>query len=108
MEDGGLWCELFGVTPYNRILEEILIGSDIDLTIQALVSSTDLTKPTVYKIIKQLVKEKIVKPTRSIAGAQLYALNKDNEKAGFLLKTFNDLLEQEIKKHSKRPILVEV
>ncbi len=89
----GIFCELYGETVHNQILEYVLENMDIDFAVCDMVKEIGVSKPRAYQIIDNLLSSKIVKKSRIIGGTQLYKLNKNNSKSKILIKHFKDCLK---------------
>ncbi|HLC76854.1 MAG TPA: hypothetical protein VJH04_01480 [archaeon] len=66
--------EILGNSTENKILDFLVEGVGIDYTKKDVVDGCGISRPTFYKIFPQLLKAKIVKPTRLIGRVQLYTL----------------------------------
>ena len=97
--------EVIGDTIENRIIDFLIEGIGLDYTKKDIADNCNISRPTLYKILPKLVKEGLVKPTRTIGRSQLYSLNRENDKVkallkleGFLLKkSFEEVEQQKIK-----------
>ncbi len=86
--------EVIGDTIQNRILDFLIEGVGIDYTKKDIADGCDISRPTLYKMLPNLLKEKIVKPTKTIGRIQLYSLNVENEKVKALLQLEQFLLKK--------------
>ncbi len=85
---------VIGDTIENRIIDFLIEGVGIDYTKKDIAEGCYISRPTLYKIFSKLVKDKIVKPTRTIGRVQLYSLNEENEKIKALLRLEEILLRK--------------
>jgi len=96
--------EVIGDSIENRIIDFLIDGIGLDYTKKDIADNCGISRPTLYKILPKLVKEGLVKPTRTIGRSQLYSLNRENEKVkallkleGFLIKkSFEDVERQKV------------
>ena len=89
----GKFCELYGNTIRNRILEYILEISDLDFAVGDMAEEVGISRPKAYEVIKILEKKNYIKKTRIVSGTQLYIINKDNKEVKLLIKNFNECLK---------------
>ena len=102
----GEFCEIFGLTPRNRIIEFFLETRGLDFSIGDVARETGLNRATTYNTIEELVKAKYLIPTRKVSGAQLYILNIDKEEVKILINTFNTILQGIAEKYKEKEKIV--
>ena len=100
----GKFCELYGDSIRNRVLEYVLENQSLDFAIGDLAEEIGISKPKAYEEMKKLEKEGFVIKTRIVAGTQLYGLNKDNRDVKQLLKTFQECLDLVVEKYTQESI----
>ena len=88
----GVFCDVFGISPRNRVLEIFLEGKEIDNCLGNVAKEGELNRATVYNVINSLLKEKIIVTSRIIGRTQLYKLNAEKDEAKMLIKAFDDTL----------------
>ncbi|MDO8628349.1 MAG: hypothetical protein Q7R56_01185 [Nanoarchaeota archaeon] len=93
-EPYGTFCELFGATPKNRILEEYFTFGKGDYPINGIAENTGVKKSTAYKIATELINKGYLLPTRKIGGMQFYKLNQENPDIQLLLQIDKLILQQ--------------
>jgi len=86
--------EVIGDTVQNRILDFLIEGVGIDYTKKDMADGCGISRPTLYKMLPKLLREKVVKPTKIIGRVQLYSLNVENEKVKALLQLEQFLLKK--------------
>ena len=86
--------ETIGDTIENRIIDFLIEGRGIDYSKTDIADGCEISRPTVYKILPKLIKEGLVKITRTIGRIMLYTLNTENEKVRTLLKLEEMLLKK--------------
>ena len=105
----GAFCDLFGATARNRVLELFLEGREMDNSLGNIADEGKLNRATVYNVLGKLLKQKVILPTRKIGRTQLYQLNLDNEEVKALIRAFDFVLTgvyKEIKRTHKEKITV--
>ena len=86
--------EVIGDSIENRIIDFLIEGRGLDYTKKDIADDCEISRPTLYKVFPKLLKEGIIKPTRTIGRVQLYTLNIENEKVKALLKLEEILLKR--------------
>lgn len=86
--------EVIGDTVENRIIDLLIEGRGIDYSKTDIADNCGISRPTLYKVLPQLVKKHVVKPTRKVGRVQLYSLNSQNERVKALLKLEEILLKE--------------
>lgn len=90
---GGTFCDLFGNTPRNRVLEVFLEGREIDNSLGNVSEEGCLNRATVYNVAKTLLRQEIITQTRKIGRTQLYGLNFRSRDVQDLVKVFDFALK---------------
>jgi len=86
--------EVIGETIVNRVVDFLIEGRGLDYSKTDIADGCEISRPTLYKVLPVLIKEGIVKPTRTLGNVQLYTLNEANEKVKVLLKLEEMLLKK--------------
>lgn len=81
-----MFTKIFGENPQTKILDFMADHPDYDYTITELAEKTGVSKPTIYKVIRNLLKEGLVVVNRKIGRTKLYKLNTRNEIVKTILK----------------------
>ncbi len=89
----GIFCEVYGKTLRNRVLEFVLERTELDFAVSDIFDEIDISKPKVYQIFKELEDEGIIRKSRVVRGTQLYVLDQSNKKANLLRKNFKECLK---------------
>ena len=97
----GMFCEVYGKSLRNLIIEFLLENKGLDFAIGDAAKELGMSRPAAYKIIKELENEKIVKKSRVVSGTQLYLLNEENIKAKLLIKNFKECLKIVVEEESQ-------
>ena len=93
MEEWGEFCNLFGSTPRNRILEFFLEMRSMDYGLGDVAQETGLNRTTTYNTMEELLKSKLITPTRKLGRTQLYAINMKNPEVKVLIKVMDKVIE---------------
>lgn len=101
----GAFCEMYGITMDNYILEYLLENQYLDFAVGDMAEELEISRPKAYEIIKKFEKKGYVKKTRIIGKTQLYILNKENIKVKLFMRNFDECLNLVIEEYAeqKRP-----
>src|SRR3989344_9004787 len=102
MEAKSLFIEFMGDSPTIRVLDYLLTERELDFSITDIAKNSSIGRATLYRIWNDLVKNKIIIPTRIIGKAKLYKLNKSNIKIKKLMEIDDQLMIEELKKQSEK------
>ena len=97
-----LFIDFMGDSPTVRVLDYLLTERDLDFSITDMAKNAGIGRSTLYRIWDNLIKNKIIMPTRVIGKAKLYKLNKDNLKIKKLIEIDDTLMLEDLKKRSKK------
>jgi hypothetical protein len=112
MKEYGMFCEVFGKTNRNLVLEHMLVHNALEFAVPDMASELGISKPKAYSFVEEFIKLDYLKATRKIGSVQLYILNASNPKVKILLKAFTECLRlvidsyPEIKNEFDRQIVI--
>lgn len=98
----GVFCETYGATAYNRVLESLLINRWGDFAIGDIVEETGLSKPKVYELAKEFEKKGFLLKTRVVGKTQLYKVNKEEPRMKLFIRDFNECLKLVVQQYSTK------
>jgi len=75
-----MFTEIFGNSPRVKLLDFLADHVDFDYTISQIEEFTEISRPTLYRLIGELEAEKMISPTRLVGASKFYALDTRNEK----------------------------
>lgn len=104
--DNSMLLEIIGDAIENKMIDFLIEGEGFDYTKKDIADGCRISRPTLYKIFPKLIKEGVIKPTRTIGRIQLYTLNTENEKVKALLKLEEFLLKKSFEQVEKVNIRV--
>jgi DNA-binding transcriptional ArsR family regulator len=81
-----MFKDIFGNNPNTKILDFLADYPRFDYSITEIAEKADVSRPTVYKIIKTLLDKKLVIKTRDQGNSSLYQLNTENKLVQVILK----------------------
>ena len=92
MNEIGVFCETYGNTINNRILEYLLENQGLDFAVGDMAKELRISKPKAYKAIEEFEKKRYVKKSRIVGKTQLYILNVEDKRVKLFLKDFKECL----------------
>lgn len=101
MESKSLFIEFMGDSPTIKVLDYLLTERDLDFSISDMARNAGIGRTTLYRILDNLIKNRIIVPTRIIGKAKLYRLNKENIKIKKLMEIDDALMLEDLKKRSE-------
>ena len=101
----GAYCETFGVTPRNRVLEVFLTIRATPLSVEDVIEETGLAKSTASRVMKELIQKRYIFAARVLRGSQLYQLNKENKDVKLFLKAFDALLDDIVEEYGEKVVV---
>ena len=79
-----LFVEYLGGSPYVRVLDYVIMNDTFDCSLQDIADYTELSRNTISKVLKQMLKLNIIIETREIGRAKMMQLNKNNPYVSYL------------------------
>ena len=95
----GAFCEVYGDTIKNKILEYLLENQGLDFAVGDIAKETGISKPKAYEVFKEFEKRKYVKKSRLVGKTQLYILNKENKVVALFMRNFKECLKLVVSQH---------
>lgn len=91
-----------GESPKNKVLDFLIVHSDFDYSLKEISEYSGAGYSTVKLLVKKLVKDKWIIPTRKISKIKLYKLNINNPEVKKFIEFFWEVIEQEVEgKHKE-------
>jgi len=105
----GAWAlvETFGENPLVRVLDFFLMYPSFDYSKSQVAREVGISRITMEKILKRLVKNGAIVKTREIGNAELFKLNVGNAKVKALMKFDFELSSASLEQEEKESISVE-
>jgi len=91
MKAKSVFLETFGESPYMKVLDFFLTYPSFDYSKTNVADEVEISRITIEKIWKAMIKNKIIIKTRTMGKAELYKLNTENPKVKVLIKIGLDL-----------------
>ena len=87
-----LFRRSLGDTPKIRVLEFLIEGRELDYSISDIAEGAEIGRTTLFRIWDDLIKNKIIVPTRQIGNAKLFRLNLSNLFVKKLVALFDEVI----------------
>jgi hypothetical protein len=87
-----LFRKAFGDNPKIRVLEFLIEGRELDYSISDIAEGAEIGRTTLFRIWGDLVKNRIIAPTRQIGNARLYKLNLENNFVKKIVEIFDEII----------------
>ena len=105
-----LFVRFLGDSPKIRVLDMLITGRELDYSISDIAEQAGIGRATFYRMMDELLKNKIIKQTRKFGNIQLYKINPNNEFVKGLVELYDHITkvasEKEIKRQKQKLILV--
>ena len=96
-----LFLKKQGANPKNKVLDFLITYSELDYSLKEIAKHSEAGYSTVKLLIKKLVKDKWIIPTRKISKIKLYKLNVNNPEVKKFIEFYWEVIENEIKGKEK-------
>ena len=87
-----LFRKALGDTPKIRVLEFLIEGRELDYSISDIAEGAEIGRTTLFRIFDDLLKSKIIIPTRTIGNAKLFRLNMKNLFVKKMIELFDEII----------------
>jgi len=85
-----------GATPRNKVLDFLITYQELDYSLKEIAKYSGAGYSTIKILVKKLVKDRWIGPTRKISKIVLYKLNVNNPEVKKFIDFFWEVIEQEI------------
>lgn len=83
-----MFTELFGGAPHARVFDYLADQRHVDHTITGIARGTEVSRPTVYKVLDDFVDNEVVVQTRTVGNSRFFQLNEDDPTVRDLLAVY--------------------
>jgi len=101
-----LFARFLGESPKIKILDMLITGRELDYSISDIAEQAGIGRSTFYKLMDELLKNKIIIATRKFGNMQLYKLNIENEFVCALVQLYDHITniasEREIRRQRQK------
>lgn len=97
MEYESLFIAYMGDSPTIRVLDYLLTERDLDFSLTDIAFHAGIGRGTLYRILDNMIKQRIIVPTRIIGKAKLFKLNTENKVIKKLIEIDDMLVKEELK-----------
>ncbi len=81
-----------GDNPKVRVLEFLIEGRELDYHISDIAEGSKIGRTTLFRIWEDLIKAKIIIPTRQIGNAKLFKLNQKSPFVKKMIELFDEVV----------------
>ncbi|MBI2558161.1 hypothetical protein HYW20_02470 [Candidatus Woesearchaeota archaeon] len=99
-----LFLKKQGTTPRNKVLDFLITYQELDYSLKEIAKLSGAGYSTIKILIKKLVKDRWVAPTRKISKIILYKLNVNNPEVKKFIEFYWEVIENEIQGREKVPV----
>ena len=93
MKKYGAFCEIYGGTIRNRVLEYLLENQELDFAIGDVAKELGVSRPKAYDVFREFEEAGFVNKSRIVGRTQLYLLDKKNKRIKLFLRDFRECLK---------------
>ncbi len=93
-----LFTKAVGNTPKIKVLEFLIEGRELDYSISDIAEGAGIGRTTLFRVWKDLLDLKIIKPTREIGNAKLFRLNIENPLVKKMISLFDEVVIEPLNK----------
>ncbi len=98
----GAFCETYGSTIENRILEYFLEQQSLDTAVGDLARTVGISRPKAYAVVEAFLKKGYLKKSRIVGRTQLFILNKENDRVKLFRHDFKECLKITLDEHAAK------
>ena len=97
-----LFVKTLGDSPKIRVLDMLITGRELDYSITDIAEQAGIGRATFYRMMDNMLKEKVIIPTKKYGNMQLYRLNEKNKTVSELVKFYDYICRIESEKEIAR------
>ena len=92
MEEKSLLLNLTGELPLFKIIDFLLESKGMDFSKSDIAEGAEIGRTTLFRIFDDLIKSRIIVPTRQIGNAKLFRLNKNSAFVKKMVELFDEVI----------------
>lgn len=104
MKEKSVFLEREGYTPKNKVLDFLITYQELDYSLKEIAKYSGAGYSTIKILVKKLVKDRWIVPTRKISKIILYKLNVNNPEVKKFIEFYWEVIENEIQRREKVPV----
>src|SRR3989338_8963044 len=101
----GAFCDVYGDTIENQVLEYLLENKDLDIAVGDMAHELAISRPKAYQVISHFEEKGYVQKSRIIGNTQLYTLNKSDKCVHLFLRDFKECLRLVAEEHQTNALI---
>lgn len=91
-----MFTDLFGGAPHARVFDYLADEPAVDHTITGIARGTEVSRPTVYKVLDDFLDNEVIVQTRTVGNSRFFQINHDNPTVQDLLAVYEPTEIEEI------------
>jgi len=99
-----LFLKKQGATPRNKVLDFLITYQELHYSLKEIAKYSGAGYSTIKILVKKLVKDRWIVPTRKISKIILYKLNVNNPEVKKFIEFYWEVIENEIQRREKVPV----
>jgi DNA-binding transcriptional ArsR family regulator len=99
-----MFTDVFGKSPQTKILDFLADHPEYDYSISEIAKHSQVSRPTVYKIIDVLLEKNLLVRTREQGNSSLYKLNSENTLVQIILRFDFELASKAADQEHQKPM----
>ena len=92
-----IFLRVLGESPKARVLEYLIETKGLDICLTDLARNSGISRATLIRMWKDLIKEKVIISTRNVGRAKMFKLNEENQYIERMIEIFNLCMREEAK-----------
>jgi len=92
-----IFLRVLGDSPKARVLEYLIETKGLDICLTDLAKNSRISRATLIRMWKDLIKERVIIPTRNVGRAKMFKLNEENQYIERMIEIFNLCMREEAK-----------
>ena len=106
-----LFVRFLGDSPKIRVLDMLITGRELDYSISDIAQEASIGRATFYRMIDDLLKNRLILQSRKLGNMQLYRINMQNEFIKGLVRLYDQVTsvasEKEIRRQKSESVIIE-
>ncbi|MFH1455613.1 MAG: hypothetical protein ABIF40_01545 [archaeon] len=91
------FIRFLGDSPKVRILDTLITGRELEYSITEISNQAEVSRATFYRLLNEMLKYKVILPTKKYGTIQLYQLNQKNKNVKELVKLYDKIIRHKLK-----------
>jgi len=102
MEEETIITHMLGHSPKVKLMDLLIIGREAEYSITDMAEAAGVGRTTIYRMLDDMLKDKVLVKKGKYGRIQLYQLNMENPEVKLLVKFFDEVAKIESEKEIAR------